>query len=213
VSYLKNEREKNEMDTATKAAAELRRQLVGLQATKQQNENGLAGERSTLRRATERRVTLVGELVAADEATTAWANVEIDRQDNTIRTTERRIQSYEIALARIDGQIGQLSIELTEAVKIVEQEKREQGLRVFRVQFQKAKETAERALASAREALAALNLTATEGTEQYGITVQDFVATVLQEFKHQQVNPQLLGWKAVRQGADLSIMLYPMERK
>ena len=47
-------------------------------------------------------------------------------------------------------------------------------------------------------ALAALNLTASRGAEQYGLAAQTFATGLFEEFRHQQVNPELLGWRDSR---------------
>jgi chromosome segregation ATPase len=198
---------------ATKRVAELHRQLAGLRATKQQNENGLAGERSTLRSATESRAALVAELTGADEALAGFAHAEIDGLDVKIRTSDRHIESFTAAIARIDGHIVRLTAELNEAAEIAEQERRAQAFTAFRTQIGLDRRAAEAALDAARSALFALNRTAVQGTNECGEAGRQLVAMVLEEFLHEQHNPEaLLGWRSVgfELSGDLQIAVKPM---
>jgi chromosome segregation ATPase len=198
--------------TAAERAVELQRQIVVLKATREQNERGLAGERPALRSATEKRAALVSELTEADAAAQAWASNEIDRLDAEIRTFDRRIESYTGAIARIDGHIARLAAELTEANEIVKQEERARAFSALQTQIRKDRRAAEDALDAARNALFVLNRTAVQGIAECGEAGRSIVTSALEEFQHQQHNPEvLLGWhRRFELWGDLRFTIQPM---
>jgi hypothetical protein len=186
------------LTTASERAVELRKQLAALDKRRHETESALTRENDVHLKATAERATLVEELAGADDATAARSHREIDRLDATLRLSARRSESLSSLLARIGREIAALNVELTEATRIVEQEKREKALVAFKIQFQQAMRSAEEALGNARAALTALNLTASQGVEECGIAAQTFAATLLSEFRHQQDNPELLGFRDSR---------------
>jgi len=109
-------------------------------------------------------------------------------------------------------EIETLSNELGQVQQTIAAEAQAEGLRVFWVELKEARQSAEEALGNARAALATLNLTASRGIEQYGVPAQTFAAQLLSEFRHEQVNPELLGWRDSRQNhvENLQFTVRPM---
>jgi chromosome segregation ATPase len=204
------------MDTATatptaKRAVELRKQLAGLYTRKREAESALAREHDTQQKATAERITLVAELVDADSATAGWAHREIDRLDSALRVSSRLSEGLSNSISRMTSENESLSNELQQVERAIAAEEHAEGLRVFAAQLNQARRSAEEALGNARAALAALNLAAARGFEQYGVAAQSFATGLLEEFRHQQVNPELIGWRDSRPNyANLQLTVRPM---
>jgi hypothetical protein len=180
--------------TATTRAAELRTKINGLYRRKGEVELALQREHIVQERAVAKRKELVGELPGADAATEAWAYSEIDAADNALKLSIRTAEGLQGTLTKLLNEIAPLEIELAEATRIIEQGKREQALRVFEIQLQEDRYAIEEALSSLRLALTALNLTASQGVEQYGVAAQNLVTPVLEALQRQH-NPESLGWR------------------
>ena len=199
--------------TATERVVELRKKLATLDTRRHESETALVRERATQAKATTERAKLVEELAGADDATVAWAHNEIDRLDSALRLSSRVSEGLSNSLSRMVSEIAALTVELTEATNIVEQENREQGLRTLKIQLHQTRQAAEAAIGQAREALTALNLAASQGVERYGVAAQGLAATILDEFRHQQINPELTGWRESRPNfGNLQFTLRPMVR-
>lgn len=204
------------MDTATatptaERAAKLRNQLAALDVAKQKTESKLAEEHATLRRVASKRGELVESLTGANEVVSRRAHKELDECDSAIRVTERMTEGLQKALSKTVQEIESLRNELGQIEQAIAAEAQAEGLRVFAVQLKQARRSAEEALSNARTALAALNSTAARGVEQYGVAAQNFVLPALDEFRHGQVNPELLGWRDSRPNfANLQFTVRPM---
>jgi chromosome segregation ATPase len=200
-----------QLTTATERAVDLRKKIAALNTRKHEAESALSRENDAQLKATAERASLVEELTGADDATAGWAHREIDRLDSTLSRSSRVSEGLSKSLSRIASEIAALNAELAEATRIIEQEKREKALVAFKIQFQQAMRSAEDALGNARAALAALNLTASRGVEECGIAAQEFAATLLSEFRHQQNNPELCGWRESRPNyGNLQFTVRPM---
>jgi chromosome segregation ATPase len=200
-----------QLTTASERAVELRKQLAALDTRRHEAESALARENETQLKATADRATLVEELAGADEATAGWAHSEIDRIDSVLRLSSRVSEGLSTSLSRMASEIKSLSNELSQVQQAIAAEVQAEGLRVFWVELNQARKSAEEALGNARATLAALNLTAARGIEQYGVPAQTFAAQSLSEFRHQQVNPELLGWRDSRNNHEnLQFTVRPM---
>ncbi len=201
-----------QVTTATERAMELRKQLATLEKRRQETDSALAREHDAHLKATAERGTLVEELAGADDATAGWAHSEIDRLDSVLRLSSRVSEGLSNSLSRMAREIETLSNELGQVQQTIAAEAQAEGLRVFWVELKEARQSAEEALGNARAALATLNLTASRGIEQYGVPAQTFAAQLLSEFRHEQVNPELLGWRDSRQNhvENLQFTVRPM---
>jgi hypothetical protein len=180
--------------TATTQAAELRTKINGLYRRKGEVEQALQREHIVQERVAAKRKELVGELPGADSATEAWAHSEIDAADNALKLSIRTAEGLQGTLAKLLNEIASLEIELAETTRIVEQAKREQALRALEIQLQEDGHAIEEALSSLRLALTAMNRTAVQGVEQYGVAAQNLVTPVLEALGRQH-NPESLGWR------------------
>lgn len=180
--------------TAMTRAAELRTKINGLYRRKGEVEGALQREHVMQEKVAAKRKELVRELPGADSATEAWAHSEIDAADNALKLSIRTAEGLQGTLAKLLNEIASLETELAEATRIVEQGKREHGLRALEIQLQEDRHSVEEALAALRLALTALNLTASQGVEQYGVTAQNLVTPVLEALGRQH-NPESLGWR------------------
>jgi hypothetical protein len=203
------------MMTATTRAAELCTKINALYRRKGELEMALQREHITQEAAMAGHVKLVQELPGVmDIATDAFLHSEIDKHDETLRLSCRVAEGLQVTLRRLLDEIAPLEIELAEATRIVEQAKREQGLRALEIQLQKDRHTVEEAFAAARLALTALNLTAARGVEQFGVEGQRLVEPVISEFRHREINPEAFGWRDSRPNyGSFRFSVTPMERK
>jgi chromosome segregation ATPase len=187
------------MDTAVtaaeKRAVELRKKIALLATRRRETESALARERTTHESATARRAELVGELAGADEARAKRVHAELDGLESKLRASGRVIESLSGSVSKIANEIASLDADLAEAGRIIEHERREQGLSALRIQLQNDRRSAEDAMGNARAALAALNRTALQGVERYGVAAQSLVEPIIEEFRHEQFNPGLIGWR------------------
>ena len=197
--------------TAKGRAAQLRKQLAGLDTRKREAESALAREHDVQLKATAERITVVAELVGADSATAGYAHGEIDRLDQALRVSSRVSEGLSNSLSRMAREIETLSNELSQVEQAIAAEVQAEGLRVFWAELNQARRSAEDAMGNVRAALATLSLMASRGIEQYGVPAQTFTAQVLSEFRHQQVNPELLGWRDSRNNHEnLQFTVRPM---
>ena len=205
------------MDTATNAMEkvfELRKKNTALDERRAETESALARESQKQATLTAERAKFVAELAGADDATVAFAHHEIDRVDSDLRLSSRVAEGLTKSHARIVSEIAAVASELADATETVEREERVKGLSEFQNQIDKDRSAAEDALGNAREALAALNLTAWQGVEKYGTAAQGLAAPVLEEFRHRQFNPENYGWlPAVANYASLQFTVRPMVKK
>jgi hypothetical protein len=199
--------------TATTRATELRPKINGLYRRKGEVEQALQREHIVQERVVAKRKELVGELPGADSATEAWAHSEIDAADNALKLSIRTAEGLQVTLTKLLNEIASLEIELAEATRIVEQAKRGQSLRALEIQLQGDRHTVEEALAALRLALTALNLTASQGVEQYGVAAQNLVTPVLEALGRQH-NPESFGWRYSRPNyGNFQFTVRPMVRE
>jgi hypothetical protein len=199
--------------TATNTATKLQAEINGLYRRKGEIELLLQREHVMQEKVAAKRKELVGELPGVDSATEAWAHSEIDAADNALKLSIRTAEGLQSTLTKLLNAIASAEIEFAEATRIIEQGKREQGLRALEIQLQEDRQTAESAFGNLRKALAALNLTASQGVEQYGVAGQNLVTPVIEEFRHQQHNPELLGYRQSSANYNLQFMVRPMTKE
>jgi chromosome segregation ATPase len=187
-----------QVTTATEKVENLHKKLTTLGTRRHETESALSRERATHGNLTAERAKLTEELSGADAATVGWAHSEIDRLDSALRLSSRVMEGLSNSLSRMIGEIAATTVELTDAQQIVEANRRAEGLKAFAAKLKHAVLSAEQALANSRESLATLNRLASQGVEEYGVPAQGLAATVLDEFRHRQNNPELCGWYDAR---------------
>ena len=204
------------MDTQVTAATEkaetLHKKLTTLGTRRHETESALARERATHGNLTAERAKLTEELSGADAAMEAWAHSEIDRLDSALRLSSRVMEGLSNSLSRMIGEIAATTVELTDAQQIVEANRRAEGLKAFAAKLKHAVLSAERDLGNSRESLATLNRLASQGVEEYGVPAQGLAASVIEEFRHQQHNPELLGWRQSSANYNLQFTVRPMTK-
>jgi len=204
------------MDTqvmaATEKAEKLHKKLTTLGTRRHETESALARERATHGNLTAERAKLTEELSGADAATEAWAHSEIDRLDSALRLSSRVMEGQTTSLSRMIGEIAATTVELTEAQQIVEANRRAEGLKAFAAKLKHAVLSTEQALGNSRESLATLNRLASQAVEEYGVPAQGLAASVIEAFRHQQHNPELLGFRQSSANYNLQFMVRPMEK-
>jgi hypothetical protein len=183
---------------AADRAVELKRQINALYRRRGEIEVALQYEHVAQERAAAKRTLLLAELPGADDALTGYTHAEVDKIEETLRLSARVAEGLESSHAKVVNETASLEAEQAEATRIVEQENHERGLAALRKKLEDDTQTAEAALAAVRLALAALNLTASRGVEQYGVAGQNLVLPVLEAFRHRANNPGSFGWQESR---------------
>ena len=201
-------RKKNERDV-------IQKKLDSLNQQSRETESALARERSTHANLTAKRTKLLEELVGADAATSGWAHGEIDNLDFSLRASSRVAEGLSNSLARINSEKSTVTSEFARAQETCQQEERAQAFSALQTQIRQDKQASETALDAARSALFALNRTAVQGIAECGEAGRNLVTSALEEFKDQQFNPELLGWRdwGFEVFTNLRFQIYPMARK
>jgi hypothetical protein len=201
---------------ASERATELRNKVNGLARRRGETEQALLRERVYQKDVTARRTALTAELPDADEATQGYLHSEIDVADNALKLSIRTADGLQETLSKLGNEFAALDTELKEAENLVQQQKRSQALIDLETEIIKQRRIAEEALDAARAALFALNCTAVQGSKECGEQGRYLVTLVVEEFKHQQHNPDaLLGWRdyGFEVFEDLRFTVKPMVRE
>jgi hypothetical protein len=204
------------MDTATGATKQrdtIQKKLTVLDRQCRETESALSRERATHGNLTAKRSKFLEELPGADNATEGYLHREIDGLESQLRISSRVAEGLSNSLARLTGERTRLHAEFVEVQEIAAQEKRAQAFTVFSTQIGLDRHAAAAALDAARSALFALNHTAVQGIKECGEQGRSLVGSVLEEFLHQQHNPEaLLGWRSVgfELSGDLRLTVRPM---
>jgi hypothetical protein len=186
------------MDNKTRKET-LEAKIHELQFQRQDTDKLLAGARSALNGAAAKRAELVAELGAAkDDATTAWAESELDRIDCTIRSHTRFIEGYETRLAKIATELAPLSNELAEVSAEIGRQQTEAAYREWETSMVREFRAASESLGAARVALASLQSAAVKGANEFGGRAAALLQGLFQDFLHQGCNPRSFGWRDSR---------------